>query len=154
MRRRTTSIPRWNCVSARIGNSARGIPKTIAMMSITNVDCSSRRRLTNAKPSLTAAQPAGPLGAELAACSPADLMERLAREGARTLGQSLHNGSFPDARIANQDRVILGTAAEYLDDAANLFVTPNHRIQFALACNSRQIAAEFFQYFVALFCIL
>ena len=40
--RPTTSGPRWNCVTARNVNSACGIPKIIAMRSITNVDWISR----------------------------------------------------------------------------------------------------------------
>ena len=61
------------------------------------------------------------------------------------LGQSLHNGGFPDARLANQDRVILGTAAEYLDDAPDLFVAPNHRVELALRREFREVAAIFFE---------
>ena len=53
----TTSGPRWNCVMARNVNRACGIPKIIAMRSITNVDWINRFRRTNANPSLTAAQP-------------------------------------------------------------------------------------------------
>ena len=44
-------------MSASTGNSARGIPNTIAMMSITNVDCSTWRPRRNANPSFTARHP-------------------------------------------------------------------------------------------------
>src|SRR6266705_1094362 len=49
-----------------------------------------------------------------------------------TLCQSFDDGGFTYARFADQHRVILGAAAQYLDDAANLFVAPDHRVEFAL----------------------
>ena len=44
-------------MSASTGNSARGIPNTIAMMSITNVDCRTWRPRRKANPSRTARHP-------------------------------------------------------------------------------------------------
>ena len=46
----TISGPWWNCFTARIGNSARGIPKIMATRSTTNVACKTRlpRRNVNA----------------------------------------------------------------------------------------------------------
>ena len=55
--RPTASAPPWNWVTARIGNSARGIPKIIAIRSTMNVDWSTRRPLRNRKPSASRCQP-------------------------------------------------------------------------------------------------
>ena len=55
--RPTTSLPRWNCVSESTGKSTRGMPKTIATMSIVNVDWSTRRPRRYRRPLRTAASP-------------------------------------------------------------------------------------------------
>ena len=47
------------------------------------------------------------------------------------LGQALDDGRLADARLADQDRVVLGAAAEHLDDAADLLVAPDDRIELA-----------------------
>ena len=55
----TTPGPRWNCEMARNVNSACGIPKIIAIRSITNVDWIKRFRRTNANPLLHRRPPRG-----------------------------------------------------------------------------------------------
>ena len=62
-----------------------------------------------------------------------------------TLRQSLHNGGFSNARLANQDRIILGTAAQDLDDTTNLLVAPNHRVKLALRSQLGEVAPIFLQ---------
>src|SRR5258708_23447785 len=50
-----------------------------------------------------------------------------------TLGQSLDDGRFAHARLADQHRIILGTPTEYLDHAPDLFIAPNHGIELTLS---------------------
>src|SRR3954463_7258998 len=47
------------------------------------------------------------------------------------LGQALDDRGLADARLADQDRVVLRAAREDLDDAANLVVAPDHRVELA-----------------------
>ncbi len=49
------------------------------------------------------------------------------------LGQALDDGGLADAGLADQDRVVLGAAGEHLDDAADLVVAADHRVELALA---------------------
>ena len=49
------------------------------------------------------------------------------------LGQALDDGGFADARLADQGRVVLGAARKDLDRAPNLLVTPDDRVELALA---------------------
>ena len=48
------------------------------------------------------------------------------------LGQALDDGRLADAGLADEHRVVLGAAREHLDDAANLLVAADDRIEFAL----------------------
>ncbi len=58
------------------------------------------------------------------------------------LGQPLDDGRLAaDARAADQHRVVLGPPAEHLDHAPDLFVTANDRVELAVACVARQVAA-------------
>ncbi len=61
------------------------------------------------------------------------------------LRQPFHDGGFADARLADQDGVILRAAAEHLDNAANLFVAPDDGIEFALRGQFGQVAPIFLQ---------
>ena len=49
------------------------------------------------------------------------------------LGQPLDDGRLADARLADQDRVVLGAARQDLDDAADFLVAADDRIELALA---------------------
>src|SRR5205814_9689582 len=45
------------------------------------------------------------------------------------LGQPLDNGGLADAGLAEEDGVVLGPAAEDLDDALDLILPADHRVQ-------------------------
>ena len=49
------------------------------------------------------------------------------------LGQAFHDGRLADTRLADEHRVVLGAAREHLDDAADLLVAADDRIELALA---------------------
>ena len=51
-----------------------------------------------------------------------------------SLGQALNDCRLSCARFAYQYRVVLGAARQYLQYAANLVVSSNHRVELALAC--------------------
>ena len=55
------------------------------------------------------------------------------------LGQALHDRGLADAGFADQHRVVLGATREHLNDAANLVVPPDNRVEFALAGLGRQV---------------
>ena len=69
--------------------------------------------------------------------------------GDDALGEALGDGGLPDARVADQDRVVLRPAREHLDDAADLLVAPDHRVELALLGELGQVAAELLQRLVA-----
>src|SRR3989338_8668559 len=49
---------------------------------------------------------------------------------------------FADSGFADEDRVVLGAAREYLDDAGYLTVAPNDRIELVLTGERSEIACE------------
>ena len=53
------------------------------------------------------------------------------------LGQALDDGGLADARLADEHRVVLGAAREHLDDAADLVVAADDRVELALARRAR-----------------
>ena len=57
------------------------------------------------------------------------------------LGEALGDGRLADARLADEDRVVLGPAAEDLDDAADLVVAADDRVELAGAGLGGQVAA-------------
>ena len=61
--------------------------------------------------------------------------------GDDALGQALDDGRLANARLADEDRVVLRAAREHLDGAANLLHTPDDRVEFALAREVGHIAA-------------
>ena len=69
-------------------------------------------------------------------------------------GQPFDDGGLAHARLADQHRVVLGAAREHLDDAANLLVAADHRVELALGGELGEIAAVFFERFVGGFGIL
>ena len=57
------------------------------------------------------------------------------------LRQPFDDGGLADAGLADQHRVVLGAAREHLDDAADLLVAADHRIELALARQLGEVAA-------------
>ena len=57
------------------------------------------------------------------------------------LGQQFGNRRFADARLANQDGVVLAAARQHLDQAPDFGVAADHRIELAGAGGSGEIAA-------------
>src|SRR5262249_12479865 len=58
------------------------------------------------------------------------------------LGQALDDGGLADAGLAEEHRVVLGAAAEDLDDALDLIRAPDDRIELALAGQLGEVAPE------------
>ena len=58
-----------------------------------------------------------------------------------SLRETLDDRGLADARLADQDRVVLGPAREDLDRPADLLVTPDDRVELALPGERRQVAA-------------
>ena len=64
------------------------------------------------------------------------------------LRQAFDDGGLADAGLADEDGIVLGAARQHLNDAANLFVAANDRVELALGGGLRQIAAILFERFV------
>ena len=58
------------------------------------------------------------------------------------LGQALDDGGLADAGLAEQHGVVLGAAAEDLDDALDFVLPADDRVELALAGQLGQVAAE------------
>ena len=56
-------------------------------------------------------------------------------------GQSFDDGRLADAGLADEHRVVLGAARQHLDDAADLLVAADDRIELALARELGEVAA-------------
>src|SRR5258708_9511905 len=67
------------------------------------------------------------------------------------LGQPFDNSCLAHARFSDQHRVILGSAAENLNDTQYLIVAPDNWIELAFLCHAGQVAAIFFQRAVTAF---
>src|SRR3954467_15698473 len=65
--------------------------------------------------------------------------------GDDALGEALDDGGLADAGLADQDGVVLRAAAEDLDDAADLVVAPDDRVELALLGLLGEVAAELFE---------
>ena len=74
--------------------------------------------------------------------------------GNDALGQALDDGGLADAGLADQYRVILGTAREDLDRAAYLVVTPDHRVELTFAGTLSQVLSVFLKSLKIFFGIL
>ena len=76
------------------------------------------------------------------------VMTRLSRKISGTLplaiswAKPFNNRRFAHASFAEQHRIVLGAAAEDLDDAFDLVLAADDRIHFAFAGNLRQVPAE------------
>ncbi len=69
--------------------------------------------------------------------------------GHDALGQALDDRGLADAGLADQHRVVLGPAAQHLDDSANLVVASDDRVEFAFAGTSGQVGGVLLQRLVA-----
>ena len=58
------------------------------------------------------------------------------------LGEALDDRRLADAGVADQHRVVLGPAREHLDDAADLLVAADHRVELARLGVGGQVLAE------------
>ena len=74
------------------------------------------------------------------------VLERLGHVAADDpLGEALGDGGLADARLADQDRVVLRPAAEDLDDAPDLVVPADDRVELARPGLGREVAAVLLQ---------
>ena len=71
--------------------------------------------------------------------------------GDDALRQAFDDGGFADARLADQHRIVLGTAGQDLDDAADFLVTADHRVELAFLRGGRQIGGVLLQSFIRAF---
>ena len=73
--------------------------------------------------------------------------ERLALQGGRHValddapGEALDDGGLADAGLADEHGVVLGAASQHLAHAADLGVTPDHRVELAAARDVGEIHA-------------
>src|SRR4051812_13594894 len=58
------------------------------------------------------------------------------------LGQALDDGGLADAGLADEDGVVLGAAGQHLHDPLDLLLTPDDRVELALAGRLREVATE------------
>ena len=56
------------------------------------------------------------------------------------LRQPLHDGGLSHPGLPDEDRIVLGAPREHLDDAPDLLVAPDDRIELSLARGVREIA--------------
>src|SRR5437879_12000120 len=49
--------------------------------------------------------------------------------GDNALRQTFNNCRFADPRLPDQHRIVLGAPGKYLNNAANLFIAANHRVE-------------------------
>ncbi len=65
--------------------------------------------------------------------------------------QALGNGGFADARLADQNGIVLGAAGKDLNGAADFLVAADDRIEFAVARDLREVAGIFLQRVIGIF---
>ena len=73
--------------------------------------------------------------------------------GDNALGESLHNGRLARSGFANQYRIVLSAAGQYLYNPTYLFITPDDRIKFSCPRQLSQITAVLLQRLVSGLCI-
>ncbi len=61
------------------------------------------------------------------------------------LRESFDDRRLADAGFADEHGIVLGAAREHLDDAADLFVAADHRIELAVARELGEVAAVAFE---------
>ena len=69
-------------------------------------------------------------------------------------GQALDDRGLADAGLADEHRVVLGAAGQHLDDAADLLVAPDDRVDAALAGRLGEVAAVLLERLVLLLGVL
>ena len=69
-------------------------------------------------------------------------------------GQAFNNGRLTDAGFTDQHGVVLGAATQHLDDATNLFVTPDNGVQLAGPRQCSEVTAVFLEGLKGLFGVL
>ena len=74
--------------------------------------------------------------------------------GDDALREALDDRRLADAGLADQHRVVLRAAREHLDDAADLLVAADHRVELALLGQRGQVAAELLERLVGALGIL
>ena len=133
----------------------------------TIVCSSSRKRMMRPSPSATSLSTAfsrssnSPRYLEPATSAPmSSAITRRSRSDSGTsprddaLGEALDDRGLADARLADQHRVVLGAAREDLDDAADLVVAADHRVELAVLGLLGQVAAEALERLVAVLGVL
>ena len=71
-----------------------------------------------------------------------------------TMGQTLHDGSLAGARLTDEHGIVLGASGQNLQDTANLLVTTDHGVEFALAGLVHKIAGIELQGFLLLLLVV
>ena len=74
--------------------------------------------------------------------------------GDDALGEALGDRGLADAGLADQDGVVLGAAREDLDDAADLVVAADDRVELAVLGGLREVAAELLERLVLVLGVL
>ena len=69
-------------------------------------------------------------------------------------GQPFDDGGLADAGLADEDRVVLRAARQHLDDAADLLVAADDRIELALARELGEVAAVALERLIGAFRVL
>ena len=59
--------------------------------------------------------------------------------------EAVDDGGLADARLADQHRIVLGTARQHLDGAADFLIAPDDRVEFSLARQRCYVAGVFLQ---------
>ena len=71
------------------------------------------------------------------------VLERLGHVAADdVLGEALDDGGLADAGLTDEDRVVLGAAAQHLHDPLDLVLASDDRVELALAGGLGEVAAE------------
>ncbi len=91
---------------------------------------------------LAAVLGAGHHGAQVEADQALVLQCALHIAGHDTLGEAFHNCGLAHTGLADQHRVGLGAPAQDLDHTADLLVTADHRVEFAVARTRGQVGRE------------
>ena len=73
--------------------------------------------------------------------------------GDDALCEAFHHGGFTHARLANQDRVVFGAAAQDLDHTADFLIATDHRVEFAFFRGRGQVGRVLFEGFIRPFSI-
>mmetsp|Transcript_46897 Transcript_46897/g.118174 ORF Transcript_46897/g.118174 Transcript_46897/m.118174 type:complete len:229 (-) Transcript_46897:550-1236(-) len=70
------------------------------------------------------------------------------------LSQPFNDRGLPNARLADEDGIVLGAPAEHTDDSTHLVVAPNDGVQLALPRQLGKVLAVLVQRVVAALCML